>query len=341
MAKFLKYYIRYKHCFGPHDWEQRQDHLTALFAKDDSITFGEGTPGKKQEEQGAIYAKEYKHRVYHLACNPGIIVMQFANSIDVPVEINYEKTTTKDEPSCFVIIDNRKDMRTVAIQNRRKAFKAPKRVADILAKRISDELYSHYCYQAEILPEYYPEDLLKAWEELQSITQAMTFCTPADDLTEEDIKHNLEHIKEKGKPYYDESLMPELLGMYFAAKEAKYKQTWTVSREEKKEAIYVDKTSRFMKNQLTFASATGTPVELVTKDGASFRCFVDSEEVNMDKVVHQELDENLLEMLFDGRKKNGEKAENDDIARAEAGIVEMLNGMKHTPTDQETDEEAA
>lgn len=341
MAKFAKYYIRYKYLLVAADWEQRQEHLAALFAQDDSVTFGEGTPGKEQEEQGAMYAREFKHRVYHLAANPNIIVMQFANSIDVPMEINYERSIAKNEPSCFIIIDNRKDMRTVAIQNRRKAFSAPKRVADILARKISEVLFDKHFYQAEILPEYYPEDLLKAWEELQRNTQAMRFCAPTDNMTVEEIRRNLDHLKEQRKSYYDESLMPEMLAMYVAAKEAKYRQTWTVIREEKREAIYVDKDSTYMKNQLTFATATRTPVELVTKDGASFRCYVDSEEVNMDKIVHQQLDTALLEMLFNGRKKNGEKAESEDIARAEAEIVEMLNGMKHPATDLETEEKTA
>jgi len=38
----------------------------------------------------------------------------------------------KDEPSCFVIIDNRDNMRTVAIQKRKKAFGNPGQVAKIL-----------------------------------------------------------------------------------------------------------------------------------------------------------------------------------------------------------------
>lgn len=125
MAKFAKYYIRYKHSFAPYDWENRQDHLAALFEKDDSIAFGEGCPSEEQQLSGIPYARVFNHRVYHLECNPSIIVMQFANSIDIPMEINYEKSIAKNEPSCFVIIDNRNDMRTIAIQNRRKAFSAP------------------------------------------------------------------------------------------------------------------------------------------------------------------------------------------------------------------------
>lgn len=40
------------------------------------------------------------------------------------------------------------------------------------------------------------------------------------------------------------------------------------------------------------------------------------------------MDAQLLEMLFKGKKRNGEKVEHDDIMKGEAAIVEMLNGMK-------------
>ncbi len=49
----------------------------------------------------------------------------------------------------------------------------------------------------------------------------------------------------------------------------------------------------------------------------------------------------ILEMLFKGRKANGEKAEDEDIAKAEAAVVEMLNGMKHMSEDIEKKEEDA
>lgn len=90
MAQFAHYYIKYKHDFAPYDWEKRQQHLGALFEKDESIEFslGEG------EER-----KVYKHQVYHLNCAPQIIVMRFANDIDIPVERDFQPAKAKDEPS--------------------------------------------------------------------------------------------------------------------------------------------------------------------------------------------------------------------------------------------------
>ena len=331
MTKLADFYIKYKHDFAPYDWENRQSHLAALFTSDDGIIFGEGEPSEEQQEQGIPYAKIFNHRVYHLESNPNIIVMQFANSIDIPVEIHYENSLAKNEPSCFVIIDNREGMRTVAIQIRRKAFSAPKRVADIMTGKLNEVLFGKYCYGVEILPRYYPEDLFLTWARLQNVTNNMLFSPP--DMSEQEVMERLDDFKRQGKEYYDDSLIPAMLQMAAAAKEDKYFHGWNVHRDDLHTAIYLDKTSTYMKNMLTLSRATNTPVKLVTMDGATYHCFVDSDEVNTDKIVHKELDENHLELLFTGKKKDGEKAEHTDIEKAETGIVEMLNEMKNTSVD--------
>ena len=93
MAKFAQYYIQFIKESGAFDWEDRQKHLGQLLVNDDCIQFGEG---------------KYKHRVYHLAANPNIIVMRLANDKDVMTEKDFQEKIIKDEPSCFLIIDNRK-----------------------------------------------------------------------------------------------------------------------------------------------------------------------------------------------------------------------------------------
>lgn len=193
MTKLADFYIKYKHDFAPYDWENRQSHLAALFTSDYGIIFGEGEPSEEQQEQGIPYAKIFNHRVYHLESNPNIIVMQFANSIDIPVEIHYENSLAKNEPSCFVIIDNREGMRTVAIQNRRKAFSAPKRVADIMTGKLNEVLFGKYCYGVEILPRYYPEDLFLTWARLQNVTNNMLFSPP--DMSEQEVMERLDDFK--------------------------------------------------------------------------------------------------------------------------------------------------
>lgn len=339
MTKFAKYYIRYiQDVFTPYEWENRQDHLSTLFEDSNSIVFGEGEPSEEQKKQGEIFARVFNHRIYRLKCNPDIIVMQLANSIDTPMESNFEQIVAKNEPSLFVIIDNRKDCRTIAIQNRKKAFSAPRRVAQIIAQRISGILYGKYCYRLDILPEYYPADLFEAWKEQEKCAQNLRFPYTSE-MTADEIKRRFEKLKDK--EYYDDTLMPMLMQMAAEAKKANYTQKLEVMPDDKTTALYVDKTTAYMKNLITFASAIEEPVEIVTKEGAVFKCFVEPEEEYMDKIVHHDLDNHLLEMLFRGRKANGEKAESEDIAKAEADIVEMLDGMKHMSEDIKNKEDAA
>lgn len=339
MARFAQYYIKYHHEWAPHEWEKRQQHLGALFERDESITFGVGEPSEQQKAKGELYAKTYKHRVYHLQNNPAIIVMQFANSIDIPVEKNFGPDVAKDEPSCFVIIDNRDNLRTVAIQKRKKAFGNPGQVARIMAEIIDKMLFNEYCYTMEILPEFYPEDLFEAWEKLQRNVQAMRFGVP--EMTEDEFIQEVNKLRDQGKDYFDNSLSSALWQFAVEAKKAKYKYSYTVMPEDKKTALYVDKTSVFMKNLITMSRAANMPVELVTSDAGTFRCFVERDEDNTDKIVCREFDSNLLEQLFSKKKKDGGRVEPSDITRIEGELVELLNGMKHESEDEEGDEQAA
>ncbi len=334
MGRFSTYYFKYSgnpdSCYG---WEDRQKNLAALFEKDDSITFGEGIPTDQKKKDGIPYDKVFNHRVYHLRCNPSIIVMQIANSIDVPVENKFEHTVVKDEPSLFVIIDNREDVRTVAIQNRYKAFAATKTVARILASNIDNAIFKNHCYATEILPVFYPADLFKTWSALQQHAQSMKFSV-SEEMTDDEIRRKLNEMKDKD--YYEDSLITYLRRLSLDAIKANYKHTITVMPKDKKTALYVDKTTVYMKNLLTMASVTGEPVEIITKEGVVFKCFVEPEEENTDKVVQREMDVALLETLIKGEKEKGVKAETEDIAKAEEAVVEMLNGIKQPSKDIET-----
>lgn len=329
MSRFAQYYSRFKHDAGAYDWEKRQLHLGTFFIEDDSIEFFLG------EEE---HRKVYKHRVYHLNCAPDIIVMRFANDIDIPVERDFEPAMAKDEPSCFVIIDNRENLRTVAIQKRKKAFTNTRQVAKILSTVIFQQLYKEHCYSFEILPDYYPEDLFKVWERQQEHASAMRFGVPA--MSTDEIMKKVEELKSKDRDYFDDSLMAPMLTWLLEAKKAKYKGQYTVMPEDKKTALYVDKTSPFMRNLLTMADALGEPVELVTNDGGTFRCFIDTEEDNTDKIVSHEFNDNFLEMLFKTKKKDGSKVEPEDRLKAEEEVLGLMNSMKHEVDDAEEEQAA-
>ena len=323
MAKFAQYCLIYKDEFGgSHDWEKRQEHLGELFKENSSVdfSFGEGKTRKK-----------YKHKVYHLAANPNIVVMRFANDKTLPTEIDFEPAVAKHEPSCFVIIDNREGMRTIAIQNRREAFSTPSQVARIISEKLTEVLFRDHCYSVNIEPDFYPEDLFKVWNIFQQHAAAVRFGVPSE--LPDEVLRKVEEFKKRGKDYYDDSLMKPILEMAYEAKKAQYTQILTVSPEEKKTALFVDKTSAYMKNLLSLSAALSMPVELVTTDGASFKCFVDTESENVDKIINHEFDTTMLEMLFRTKKKDGEDITDKDREKIEEHIVEFMNGMKQPEKD--------
>ena len=137
MAKFAQYYLMYKGDAGSYDWDKRQEHLGEVFKEDSSIEFGLGEGNQR---------KVFKHRVYHLNANPNIIIMRFANDKDLPIEKDFEETVAKHEPSCFLIIDNREGMRSVAIQYRREAFSSTSQVSKIITENLTQVLYHDHCY---------------------------------------------------------------------------------------------------------------------------------------------------------------------------------------------------
>ena len=144
----------------------------------------------------------------------------------------------------------------------------------------------------------------------------------------------IEELKKRGKDYFDDSLMQPILTMAYEAKKANYNQSITVTPEEKKTALFVDKTSAYMRNLLSLSAAIDEPVELITSDGASFKCFVDTESENVDKIVNREFDATMLELLFNTKKKDGEDVTVEDRANIEEHIVEFVNGMQHESKDE-------
>ncbi len=221
MARFATYSIKYRREPGCYDWQDRQQHLADLFAPESAMSFGEGKPSDEQKAKGQTHARKFNHRVHHLKCNHNIIVLQLANSIDVAMENQFETVNRRDEPSEFVIIDNRKGIRTVAIQNRKKAFSAPRKVADILQQEISTRLYKDHCYTIEIMPEYYPEDLYKLWEMRQRDIQLLRFSSP-QKMEEKEVIQKAEEMQKLWPERYNATFMSQLLSIALMARKANY-----------------------------------------------------------------------------------------------------------------------
>lgn len=320
MARFAQYYLEYNFEFAPHGWEDRQKHLGELFAKDDSIVF--------YNDEG----KECKHRVYHLECNPEIILMRFANHKELPIEKDFKPDVAPHEPSCYVMLDNRDKMRSIAIHKRKEAFNSPGQVAKIVERCLTEELYKNHCYSVSIKPDYYPEDLYKTWERVQQHVSAIRFGVP--DIDPELIIQKIEELRVKGKAYFDDTLMKPIMQLALEAKKAKYKHLYTLMPEDKNVCMFVDRDSTFVRNLITMSAALDQPIELVTNDSGTFRCFVEADEDNTDKVVNKEFDPDLLEMLFTGKDSDDNDLSEKRRAEIETKIVEFLYDIQHEAKDE-------
>lgn len=159
-------------------------------------------------------------------------------------------------------------------------------------------------------------------------------------MDRDEILRKVAELKSKNRDYFDDTIMGSLLDILHAQKQAKYKGHYTVMPEQKKVALYVDKNSVFMRNLLTFADAVDEPIELVTNDGGTFRCFIDKDEDNTDKIVSHEFNDNFLESLFKTNKIDGSKIEPEDRLKSEEEVVELMNSMKHEVDDEEEEQAA-
>lgn len=160
-------------------------------------------------------------------------------------------------------------------------------------------------------------------------------------MEEKEVIQKAEEMQKLWPERYNATFMSQLLSIALMARKANYDMKFDISPLDKKCMLFVDQNSTYMQNLVTMARASGEPVEIVTKDGSTFRCFVDTEDENTDKIVHHELDQSLLEMFFKGKRKDGEKAGPEDIDKAEAKVVEMLNAIKKTEEDTKEQEDVA
>ena len=89
-----------------------------------------------------------------------------------------------------------------------------------------------------------------------------------------------------------------------------------------------------MRNLISISAAADMPVELITNDGASYKCYVDADSENAEKIIKRELDRDQLEYLFENKKKDGEELTTEERDKIEEHIVEFMNEMKHEDKDR-------
>lgn len=315
MAKFAQYYLKYKldDMFACEKKAKRQELFGALFNTNDSIKFEIGDDENK---------KIYKHEVYHLSVNKNIIIMRIANDKVKEVVQDFKKKEVKHEPPCFVIIDNRQGCRRVAIQKCKDSFCRTDNVRDILTKVLGDKMMAMHSIGIEMHPQYYPKDFYKAWRLHQHHTARLRFDITAGDVPEDFIINDLD----------DDSIVAFAIKVNEEAQRSKYRTVLELSPAENNVPLLVDESSNYIRNLVKFHAQTGSRIEIETNDGARFSCYIDDEEESS-SIVTNEVETDLLDVLFD------DKAEDKD--KAEEALLAFVNGMKYIVDDDEKSKEDA
>ena len=320
MAKFAQYYLKYdlSHLFADNYRSSRQQLFGALFETNESIEFSTGEGDEK---------KVYKHQVYHLSVNENIIVMRIANDKPKTVEQDFKEVSVRNEPSCYVIIDNREGCRRIAVQRNRNAFDQPKHVCNIITDSINKRLQTENFIGIELRPQFYPRDFYKAWKMHQHHTQRLRF-----NLCENELPANFGESKMD-----DDTFTGLAIKLNEKAMREKYRTTLELNPPENVPCLFVDKESTYIRNLVNFSAFTGNRIEIVTSDNATFTCYIDDESQS-DSIVCNEFNANLLDALFEEHP--------EELENVEMQILEYVNGMKYIVDqdeihDSDNEEEAA
>lgn len=140
-------YILYRYQFSP-----IQSNVQSMFQVEVENMSDEELMQKKQVLFASLFDKNvelklkkgnklYNHKM--LFCQGGFFVFKIANDKSVNLEENFTKCKHEYSPSCNVIIDNRKDVQFIAVEEKKTVFKSTDMVSSILQDTFSNYLQSY------------------------------------------------------------------------------------------------------------------------------------------------------------------------------------------------------
>lgn len=349
MAKFAQYYLKYlnDNLFAQSEWGDRQKHLGEFLLDANSILFSDKTlpevvnggdaeqfVAERNQDGEKPKVKVYKHKVYHLNANDKIIVMRLANVKIIPIEKDFKPDTVEHYPSVFIIIDNRDGCRRVSIQKLSTSFSNTDQVAKILQKAFNDNMEAKWHIGVEMNAQRYPMDFYKLWRAQQHHAARIKFGISPDEESKArkevfDKKREKEGKAPITQSEADDSMMSYILSMAEESEKSGYKTSVEIESKQKGAVLYVDESSEYIRNLVTYSAMTATTIELITSDGASFECYIDTDMESDDKIVTREFETAYLEALF-------ENEITDEVrANYETKVVEYCFDTKRVVDDKE------
>ena len=324
MAKIAQYYLEYQDNYLPdlfetRQWDYRQEHLGKLLEEDGNIQFN-------------MADKVYPHKVYHFQSNPNIILMRFANVKDIIVEHDFKEEIIKSNPSCFVIIDNRKGCRRIGIQKLATSFSSTDQVAKIIQHVLNQEMNRRHHIGVTMHAQRYPQAFYELWKMKEQSTMEIKFQTAVVEKVKQSNMHaQCDKGMDAESPNATDagSLCDYINQLSYEGLKDGYCTTIGVTSTTPGAPMLVDTKTQLIKQLVQYSASTGAPIQLITKDGGSYTCYIEEDRESTNKIVTHDIDTQLMEQLYDPGI--------DDKAPIEAKLTENINGMKHVVDDNETE----
>lgn len=267
MARFTIYTYMFKPINEPEQPE--------LFVRDVDV---EESLAKKQELFGNCFLSQsnikfskgeniYKHTV--AAQREGIIAMRLANNSKQVHERDFVRTTEEDNPSLYVLIDNRKDRQIVAIENRQQAFTETQTVAKIMEETFNKMLFQHRL-QVAIRAKFHTHEFWDVVSEYENGIASVTFKFPYPNLPE----------------------ISDMVGEYYTQLALNTNsEPKTTIKATPKERLLLEKGDLLLERMISAASASGEQIMMRPKGTRKWR------RIGIDTLAQEELPDSILKGL--------------------------------------------
>lgn len=243
--------------------------------------------------------------------------MRIANAKTKEVIQNFKSVSVPHEPPCYVIIDNRYNCRRIAIQKKKDSFSSTDSLKNILQEVLNKKMKIEHNIGIELHPQFYPRDFYKAWELRQYNTQSIRFNLSEGALPPAFEREDIE----------DQTVMDFAIKINEEEQRKKYRTTLELNPPEDKPFLEVDYSSVFIRNLVKFHANTGASVDIVSNDGARFKCFIDSDEES-DSIITNEIETEYLNALFPEYGNYDDEEVRKAITKAESKLIEFIAKMK-------------
>lgn len=240
---------------------RKQELLGELFRTESNLRFSRTRTGGEGE------SKQFEHMI--VAESGGIIVMRLANTTKQVHEKKFNRWTEEDQPSLYVLIDNRKDKQIIAIENRPQAFSETQTVAHIMEETFNRRLWSKRL-QVQINAKYRTREFWDVVSEYEQGIASVTFKFPYPNLPE----------------------ISDMVGEYYTelARRTNTEPKTTITAPPKEKAT-LERGDLILESMIKAASASGKVIMMRPKGARKWR------KIGLETIVQEELPDQALKGL--------------------------------------------